>query len=101
MTRIQSFLAEIFLRYQMIEINAQPKLFHRSFYQTWRNPPNGYELDLYAYFMALRQEMDIVSVEVEFLDRSHGQSKWAYSGASRLRFMVRSLFYLIRLPSAN
>ena len=37
------------------EINAQPNLFSRSFYQTWKNPPNDFSLDLYVYFQAKKQ----------------------------------------------
>jgi glycosyltransferase involved in cell wall biosynthesis len=96
-SRMQSLLARIILGRVLTEINAQPKLFHRSFLAELSRPPAGYELDLYAYYRAVQRGMDVVSVHVEFPPRERGRSKWAASAGSRLRFMARNLWYLVAL----
>lgn len=97
LTRIQSVLSWLILGYFLKEINAQPKLFHRSFLNTFKQPPNGYELDLYAFYKAKVSGLDIVTVDVLFLDRKSGESKWAYSFLSRMRFICRMVIYLAKL----
>ena len=34
------------------DINAQPTMFHRSFFETWSDPPHDFSLDLFAFVMA-------------------------------------------------
>ena len=97
LTRLQTLLADFILGHHLEEINAQPKLFHRRFLDQFKAPPIGYELDIYAYDKAVRKGLDIVTVDVQFLDRKAGQSKWAYSLYSRLAFMAKNLLYLVKL----
>lgn len=101
LTRLQALLSRIVLGCRLEEINAQPKLFHRGFLRSFRRPPLGYELDIYAYYKAVRAGLEIVPIDVQFLPRKAGQSKWAFSLVSRLRFMARNLFYLLVLRLAG
>ena len=96
-TRVQSFLSRIILGFKLEEINAQPKLFHRDFIQTFKRPPNGYELDIYVYYKALLSELEIVTIEVLFLERAAGESKWAYSIFSKIKFILSNFNYLLIL----
>ena len=96
-TKLQSLLSRLILGCRLEEINAQPKLFHRDLLTAFRHPPDGYELDIYAYYKAVLAGWETVSVDVVYLPRPTGQSKWAYSTVSRLRFMAQNLSYLIRL----
>ena len=97
LTNVQTVLARLILGYNMTEINAQPKMFHKKFCDSWRVPPKGYELDVYAYFQAMRQGLSIVSIDVNFLHRQEGESKWAYSLMSRFTAMAKNLVYLFQL----
>ena len=96
-TGLHTFFSRLILGCLLEEINAQPKLFHRSFLKTFIFPPTGYELDVFAYYKAVLQGFDIVLVEVHFLERKSGQSKWAYSIYSRICFMLRNFVYLMKL----
>lgn len=96
-TTIQAHCADIILGYKMEEINAQPKMFHRSFVKQLNRAPSGYELDTFAYYHALKNNKKIVPIEVLFLERKHGASKWSYSKISRIRFIFRNFIYLLRL----
>lgn len=96
-TRIQTLLSALILGVRLSEINAQPKLFHRNFFREFHRPPDGFELDLYSFYKARRKNLNIVTVEVNFLKRKAGQSRWAYSFYSRLRFMANNFIYLWKL----
>lgn len=96
-TRLQTFLSQRILGHNLEEINAQPKLFHRDFIREFRHPPEGYQLDVYAYFKAAQAKQEIVTVDVVFHERSAGQSRWAYSLYARLCFIINNFIYLLKL----
>lgn len=79
------------------DINAQPTLMHRSFFETWKRPPNDFSLDLYAYFRARREAIEIRRFPVFFGERTHGRSHWNVDWRSKLKFIRRTMEYSIRL----
>ncbi len=58
------------------DINAQPNLFPKSFFDGLKNFPDDFSLDLYMYYMARYSGMTIKRFDVLFTERIHGQSKW-------------------------
>ena len=54
------------------DINAQPNIFHRSFFEGLHNPPHDFSLDLYVYHEAIRQRLRVKRFPVMFGRRSHG-----------------------------
>ena len=82
------------------EVNAQPTLFTKNFFETWKNPPTDFSLDLYALVMAVKNGLKIRRIAVEFLPRQFGQSKWNIGIKSRIRFIKRTIKYSIELRSA-
>ena len=54
-----SVFETLLLQKLMWDINAQPTIFHKSFFQIWQNPPNDFSLDLYVYFMAKKSKLVI------------------------------------------
>lgn len=89
--------ASIVLGHRLREINAQPKIFSRSLLEAVRNPPQGFELDTYFVYLAKQMRFREVNIDVTFLKRPHGESKWATSLVSRLRFIKRQFFYVLEL----
>ena len=79
------------------DINAQPNLFYRSFYQSWESPPLDFSLDLYVYFLARKRNLKIYRFNVNFNKRIHGSSKWNFNWSSKLRFIMRTVNYSILL----
>lgn len=75
------------------DINAQPNIFPRSFFEKWRNPPHDFSLDLYALVMAKRMGFEVVRIEVRFPPRLHGHSNWNTSLASKWKFIRRTLSF--------
>jgi glycosyltransferase involved in cell wall biosynthesis len=88
-----SIFESIFMKTRMWDINAQPTVFHRSFYESWVNPPQDFSLDLFVYFMAKKQNLIIKRFPVLFADRIHGSSHWNVSISAKFRFIKRTLQY--------
>ncbi len=93
MALFESFL----LRRLMWDINAQPKMFHRNFFNTWTLPPNDFSLDLYAYYMAKNRGLEVINFPVRFGKRAHGVSHWNISLIAKYRFIKRTLAYSFEL----
>ena len=92
-----SIFETIFLRKFLWDINAQPTIFHKSFFEQWRLPPKDFSLDLYAYFMAKESELTIKRFPVQFSNRLHGESSWNISLKGKYNFIRRTLIYSYKL----
>ena len=85
----------------MWDINAQPTIFHKSFFQTWQKPPNDFSLDLYVYFMAKKSKLVIKRFPVKFSKRLHGTSDWNSSLLGKYKFIKRTLSYSFNLKKKS
>ena len=92
-----SIFETILLQKPMWDINAQPTIFHKSFFQLWEKPPIDFSIDLYAYFMAKKSKLVIKRFPVEFSKRLHGQSNWNVSLMGKYKFIKRTLTYSFML----
>ena len=81
----------------LFDINAQPNIFHKSFFAKWQNPPLDFSLDLYALYMARKEKMKIIRFSVPFLERVHGESKWNTGLSSKWKFIKRTLQFSTKL----
>lgn len=92
-----SLFETLLMRTYMWDINAQPTIFHRSFYESWDAPPSDFSLDLYAYFMAKAAGIKIKRFPVYFNKRAFGVSHWNSSLAGKFKFIKRTLSYSFEL----
>jgi len=92
-----SVFETLLLQKLMWDINAQPTIFHKSFFQIWKNPPNDFSLDLYVYFMAKKSKLVIKRFPVKFSKRLHGTSDWNTSLLGKYKFIKRTLSYSFNL----
>lgn len=79
------------------EINAQPKIFSRDLYEHFENPPTDFSLDLYLIILAKRHSCYFWEIVVNFIDRSFGESKWAFSFRSKIKTIMRTILYILKL----
>ena len=79
------------------DINAQPTMFHRSFFQTWTDPPKDFSLDLYAYCMAKMQGLSVERFPVAFAERMFGHSHWNINWQAKMKFIRRTVDYSFKL----
>lgn len=85
------------LRRPMWDINAQPTLFPREFFQRWQHPPHDFALDLYAYYQAARCDLRVRRFPVRFGERAHGTSHWNVNWRAKTRFIKRTVDFSLRL----
>ena len=79
------------------DINAQPNMFSREFFESWQNPPHDFSLDLYAYFTARNQGLPVYRFPVEFGERAHGVSHWNVNWAAKMKFILRTISFSFKL----
>lgn len=73
------------------DINAQPNIFPREFYHTWKRPPHDFSLDLYAIYMARRKKIKLLRFPVNFPERKHGESHWNTGVEGKWKFIFRTI----------
>lgn len=88
-----AFFESILMRTWMWDINAQPTLFHKSFYKSWQDAPSDFSLDLYVYFLAKNNKYTVRRFPVLFGKRLHGISSWNISWSNKYKFIKRTLMY--------
>jgi hypothetical protein len=92
-----SLFESILFRTGLFDINAQPTIFSRDFFNTWKNPPHDFSLDLFAYVQAKKQGLAVKRFPVVFGKRAFGVSHWNINWASKKKFIVRTLQYSFEL----
>jgi glycosyltransferase involved in cell wall biosynthesis len=81
----------------LYDINAQPKMFSRRFFETFAAPPDDFAFEVYVYYLARKQGREILTIPVSFADRRHGQAKGGGTLAGKWRLTRRTLSYILRL----
>ncbi len=89
------------LKTYLNDINAQPKLFSRQFYQKYiqNNAPSDFSLDLYALYQAKINGMDIHEIPVLFTKRLFGEAKGGSGSSFKTKFNLikRTFLYILKL----
>ncbi|VEB38813.1 bactoprenol glucosyl transferase; CPS-53 (KpLE1) prophage [Legionella sainthelensi] len=81
----------------MWDINAQPTLFPRRFFESWATPPDDFSLDLYAYYQAQVCGLKVHRFPVRFGERAHGISHWNVNWAAKRKFIRRTVDFSLQL----
>tara|TARA_B100000965_G_scaffold303025_1_gene261708 strand:- start:559 stop:1254 length:696 start_codon:yes stop_codon:yes gene_type:complete len=92
-----SIFETLLLKKLLWDINAQPTMFSRPFFESWDSPPSDFSLDLYAYYMAKKRNIKIYRFNVFFKKRLYGYSKWNMGLLSKIKFIKRTLSYSLIL----
>jgi glycosyltransferase involved in cell wall biosynthesis len=95
-----SLFESIYLRTRLWDINAQPNVFHKEFYKTWKTPPDDFSLDLFVYFSARKCGLELKRFPVFFPERIHGTSSWNTGLYSKWKFIKRTISFSINLKKA-
>ena len=97
-SRLHEKLCSIILGFDMIEINAQPKIFEKRHLDIFQNPPKKYaRLDTYFYYISLKENFEIVNINVVFRSRVHGKSNWKSNFFDFTKHIISNTLYLIKL----
>ena len=85
-----SIFETVYLGRKLVDVNAQPNVFSRKFYETWKHPPTDFSLDLYVLFMAQKKKQKIIRFDVVFPKRIHGTSHWNNGLSAKAKFIRRT-----------
>lgn len=87
----------VLLKQPLWDINAQPTMFSRAFFQTWDKAPHDFSLDLYAYYQARKAGLKVHRFPVHFGERLHGVSHWNINWAAKRKFIKRTVDFSLQL----
>jgi glycosyltransferase involved in cell wall biosynthesis len=87
----------IYLGMKLWDINAQPNIFHRKFFEGLENIPKDFSLDLYLLYMAKKKGLDVIRFDVVFPARIHGESSWNKGLVSKWKFIKRTIDFSTKL----
>jgi len=92
-----SLFETVLLGQSLWDINAQPTMFSRSFFEKWQNPPHDFSLDLYSYYQAKSNGLAVHRFPVVFAKRAYGQSHWNINWAAKRKFIKRTIEFSFQL----
>jgi glycosyltransferase involved in cell wall biosynthesis len=92
-----SMFETIYLKTKLWDINAQPNIFHRSFFSNLNNIPKDFSLDLYLLYMAKKNGVNVIRFDVVFPPRIHGESSWNTGLSSKWKFIKRTMEFSVKL----
>tara|TARA_B100001250_G_scaffold374783_1_gene361843 strand:- start:3083 stop:3790 length:708 start_codon:yes stop_codon:yes gene_type:complete len=88
-----SIFETIYLREKLLDINAQPNIFHKDYFNKLSNIPKDFSIDLYLLYMAKKIGLRVIRFNVSFPERIHGQSKWNTSLLAKYKFIIRTISF--------
>jgi glycosyltransferase involved in cell wall biosynthesis len=92
-----SFFETFLLAKPLWDINAQPTMFSRQFFESWSYPPHDFSLDLYAYYKAKVAKIAVHRFPVLFGHRAHGVSHWNVNWTGKWKFICRTVDFSLKL----
>jgi glycosyltransferase involved in cell wall biosynthesis len=92
-----SIFESVLMRKLLWDINAQPNMFHRDFFSTWASTPDDFSFDLYVYYLAIHNKLNIKRFDVIFPERLYGHSTWNFGLKSKYKFIKRTIKFSFSL----
>lgn len=91
------------LKNYLTDINAQPKLFSKNFYDQYikNNAPSDFSLDLYLLYQARINNYQILEIPVYFKKRLHGEAKGGGSFKTKIKLIIRTFKYILKTRNNN
>lgn len=92
-----TLLASSALGVWLSDINAQPKIFPRAFFESLDDLPNDFSLDLYLLYRAKMANLRELRLPVHFGKRLAGEAKGGASLSGKVRLTKRTVAYIFEL----
>jgi len=93
--------SSIILKTWLFDVNAQPKIFHRSFLNDFEKPPIDFSLDLFLIYFFKSRQIKAKAFPVGFKKRQYGEAKGGGSFKGKIKLIKRTLRYIHRLKKIN
>tara|TARA_A100001015_G_C15036888_1_gene736893 strand:+ start:1773 stop:2477 length:705 start_codon:yes stop_codon:yes gene_type:complete len=95
-TLFMSLICSITFKKIIFDINAQPNIFPKKFFSSWKNPPDHFGLDTYCYCMAIKNNLEILKFNVFFGKRIAGVAHLNNLQA-KIKYSVNAYKYILHL----
>ena len=95
-----SIFASALLSVRLSDINAQPKIFHRSLLSKLDKAPYDFSLDLYLLYIAKKNGISIKSFPVDFNKREFGEAKGGGTIKGKFKLIKRTISFIFQLRRA-
>ena len=92
-------LSSFLMGVKLSDINAQPKMFHRSFLENLTDAPDDFSLDLYLLFQARVNGYEILEYPVHYGRRMHGVAKGGGTLKGKWKLIKRTWVYMNELKN--
>ncbi len=93
-----SLFETLFMGVKLWDINAQPNIFHRSFFDKVKdNCPKDFSLDLFFLYKATKENLKIIRFDVIFPPRIYGESSWNDGLGAKWKFIKRTIDFSLKL----
>ena len=96
-TFLMGVYCSIFFKKWFYDINAQPKIFHRSFLKKFNNPPLDFSLDLFLIHYFKFENLNVKTFPVFFSEREYGLAKGGGTLKGKIKLISRTLSYIHEL----
>lgn len=77
------------------DVNAQPKMFHRSLLEKMEDAPRDFSLDLYLLVLAAKEGWDVLEQPVRFGKRRAGEAKGGGTLRGKWKLIRRTWAYIL------
>ena len=92
-----SIFSSIYLKKNLWDINAQPKIFHKNFLCFLSDAPDDFSLDLYFLYVAALRKYKIYNFPVFFNLRMFDHAKGGGTFNGKTKLIKRTLIYIFSL----
>ncbi len=92
-----SLLTLFLFKKKINDINAQPKIFNRSFLKLISNPPLDFSYDIYFLLIASKNNIKIIESPVNWHNRNAGLAKGGGSLKLKIKLTLRTLKFMFEL----
>ena len=92
-----SFFETIILKKFLWDINAQPNIFHKTFFNKMNDIPLDFSFDLFFYINAKKRDLNIYRFPVIFHERKFGFSHWNTNFKNKMKFIKKTIKYSFKL----
>ena len=92
-----SIFETILLKKFFWDVNAQPNIFHKNFFNMLEKIPLDFSFDLFFYFNAKKKNLKILRFPVKYPRRKFGVSHWNTDFKNKMKFIKRTIKYSFQL----
>ena len=95
-----SIFETILLKNFFWDVNAQPNIFHKNFFNMLEKIPLDFSFDLFFYFNAKKKNLKILRFPVKYPKRKFGVSHWNTDFKNKMKFIKRTIKYSFQLKKS-